>query len=127
MDWCETNDIDYVLGLAKNKRLKGVIAEEMEKAKDLYKETGHAARLFKDFRYQTLKSWSKERRVVGKAECLDKGENPRFIVTSLKQESWGASYLYERLYCARGEMENRIKEQQLYLICRSDIDCIDAF
>ena len=115
MNWCETNDVDYVLGLAKNQRLKNSIAEEMEEAKKLYEETGYAARVFKDFRYQTLKSWSKERRVVGKAEYLNKGGNPRFIVTSLKQESWEASYLYERLYCARGDMENRIKEQQLYL------------
>lgn len=115
MDWCETNGIDYVLGLAKNKRLKGIIAEEIKETKKMYGETGHAARLFKDFRYQTLKSWSKERRVIGKAEYLDKGENPRFIVTSLKQKPWRASHLYERLYCARGEMENRIKEQQLYL------------
>ena len=115
MDWCETNEIDYVLGLAKNQRLKKILEEEMEEAKNLYEETGHAARLFKDFLYQTLKSWSKERRVVGKAEYLGKGENPRFIVSSLKQKSWRASQLYERLYCARGEMENRIKEQQLYL------------
>jgi len=115
MDWCETNSIDYVLGLAKNKRLKDIIAEEMKEVKKIYGETDHAARLFKDFRYQTLKSWSKERRVVGKAEHLGKGENPRFIVSSLKQKPWGASQLYERLYCARGEMENRIKEQQLYL------------
>ena len=115
MDWCETNNIDYVLGLAKNKRLKDIIVEEMEESKNLYEKTGHAARIFKDFRYQTLKSWSKERRVVGKAEYLKQGENPRFIVSSLQEESWRASCLYERLYCARGEMENRIKEQQLYL------------
>ena len=115
MDWCEVNNVDYILGLAKNKRLKDIIFEEMQEAKKLYNKTSHASRVFKDFRYKTLKSWTKERRVVGKAEYLDKGENARFIVSSLKEESWEAGDLYERLYCARGEMENRIKEQQLYL------------
>lgn len=115
MDWCEANQIDYVLGLAKNNRLKGFISEEMIEAKNLYEQTGQAARVFKDFSYQTVKSWSKERRVIGKAEHLQRGENPRFIVTSLKKTNWKGSSLYEKLYCARGEMENRIKEQQLYL------------
>lgn len=115
MDWCESNNIDYVLGLAKNKRLNEAIVEEMKEAKNLCEQTGAKVRVFKDFRYKTLKSWSRERRVVGKAEHSSEGENPRFIVTSLKQEAWEARDLYERLYCARGEMENRIKEQQLYL------------
>lgn len=115
MEWCEANDVDYVLGLAKNSRLKNAIIEEMEEAKKICEETGDAARVFKDFQYKTKNSWSKERRVIGKAEYLERGENPRFIVTSLKQECWNSSCLYEKLYCARGEMENRIKEQQLYL------------
>jgi hypothetical protein len=114
MTWCETNEVDYVLGLAKNKRLETEIVTEMEEAKRQHKETGQEARVFKDFRYRTLKSWSSERRVVGKAEYLSQGGNPRFVVTSLGSEFEGRD-LYEKLYCARGEMENRIKEQQLYL------------
>ena len=114
MSWCETNKIDYVLGLAKNKRLQESIVAEMQEAKRLYEETLQKARIFKDFRYQTLNSWTCERRVIGKAEYLNQGENPRFIVTSLGAEFQGED-LYEKLYCARGEMENRIKEQQLYL------------
>jgi hypothetical protein len=114
MDWCEDNGVDYVLGLARNKRLQTEIIEEMAEAKIYHEATGFSARVFKDFRYQTLKSWSRERRVIGKAEYLNRGENPRFIVTSLGLEYQGAD-LYETCYCARGEMENRIKEQQLYL------------
>jgi hypothetical protein len=114
MDWCEANGVNYVLGLAKNKRLQKEIIEEMAEAKMHHEATGFAARVFKDFRYQTLKSWSRERRVVGKAEYLKGGENPRFIVTSFGSEYLAAD-LYETCYCARGEMENRIKEQQLYL------------
>ncbi|GAG32616.1 unnamed protein product, partial [marine sediment metagenome] len=115
MFWCETNNVDYILGLAKNERLKNEIAQELQQAKELYEQTGQAARVYKDFEYQTLKSWSKSRRVVGKAEYLGKGENPRFIVTSLSAEQFDARTLYEDQYCARGDMENRIKEQQLFL------------
>ena len=115
MTWCETNEVDYVLGLAKNNRLKAAIAKQMVEAKEQYEATQQAARVFKDFRYQTLKSWSCERRVVGKAEHLGKGENPRFIVTTLSTNALDARALYEDLYCARGDMENRIKEQQLAL------------
>ncbi len=115
MDWCELNDVDYVLGLAKNQRLKHEIAVELEQARTIFQQTDQPARVFKDFRYQTLKSWSRCRRVVGKAEHLDKGENPRFVVTSLPTEHVDASALYEQIYCARGDMENRIKEQQLWL------------
>ena len=115
MSWCEGNDVDYVLGLAKNVRLKREIADELEQAKMMCEQTRQAARVFKDFRYQTLKSWSCSRRVVGKAEYLDKGENPRFVVTSLSSDKVDARTLYEQTYCARGEMENRIKEQQLWL------------
>ena len=115
MLWCELNDVDYVLGLAKNQRLKREIAAELEQAKMLFQQTHQPARVFKDFRYQTLKSWSCSRRVVGKAEYLDKGENPRFVVTSMSAEHVDAHTLYEQRYCARGDMENRIKEQQLWL------------
>jgi hypothetical protein len=115
MVWCEENKVEYVLGLAKNGRLKEEIEEEMEEAKAAYEKTGKEARVFKDFRYKTLDSWSRERRVVGKAEHLAKGANPRFVVTSLKKEEYGAKELYEKQYCGRGEMENRIKEQQLDL------------
>ena len=115
MSWCEAHNVDYVLGLAKNNRLKAAIRSEMAEAEQHYEATQQAARVFKDFRYRTLKSWSRERRVVAKAEHLAKGENPRFVVTSLSTEKWPARALYEQLYCARGDMENRIKEQQLAL------------
>ncbi len=115
MAWCEANGVDYVLGLAKNARLVAEIAEELALAAAEHEQTGKAARCFKDFPYRTLDSWSSARRVVGKAEHLDKGSNPRFVVTSLSPEAWDARALYEDLYCARGEMENRIKEQQMCL------------
>lgn len=115
MKWCEENDVDYLLGLAKNKRLKKIIASEMIAVKLFCKANKEPARLFKSFSYRTLDSWSKERRVVAKAEHLPKGANPRFVVTSLSEEELAAQPLYENHYCARGEMENRIKEQQLYL------------
>jgi len=115
MAWCEANKVDYVLGLAKNSRLTAEIAEELSAAEIEHERTGKAARCFKDFRYCTRDSWNCERRVVGKAEHLDKGSNPRFVVTSLTAGAWDARALYEDLYCARGEMENRIKEQQMCL------------
>jgi hypothetical protein len=116
MVWCEAQGVEYLLGLAKNDRLKAEIAKEMQAAKAQYQETGRAARLFKEFLYQTRKSWARARRVVAKAEHLEKGENPRFVVTSLSREPWPAQALYEEQYCARGDMENRIKEQ-LMLFC----------
>lgn len=115
MSWCESHDVDFVLGLARNARLQRALGGELTQARTLFEESGKAARVFKDFLYQTRKSWSRQRRVVGKAEHLSKGANPRFIVTSLRSEKWSAQKLYEKLYCARGEMENRIKEQQLCL------------
>ncbi len=115
MSWCEGNQVDYVFGFAKNERLKAIIAEELKQAQEMYQVTKKAARVFKDFRYQTRESWTRERRVVAKAEHLDKGANPRFIVTSIEKETMEGQILYEQLYCARGEMENRIKEQQLWL------------
>jgi hypothetical protein len=113
MDWCEHNHVDYVLGLAKNERLKQEIQSELTEVSKQVQARGVAGRVFKDFMYQTLKSWSHPRRVIGKAEVLPKGDNPRFVVTSLSKIE--GQVIYEQLYCARGEMENRIKEQQLYL------------
>ena len=115
MAWCEAHGVGYVLGLARNARLESAIEAEVAQAEQLYQETKSAARVFKDFRYQTRDSWSRERRVVGKAEYLEKGPNPRFVVTSIPSEKTDARELYEQEYCARGEMENRIKEQQLDL------------
>jgi len=111
MAWCEQNQVDYVFGLARNSRLQRKIARAMREAKQEHQRTGKAARVFTEFSYRTRKSWSGSRRVVAKAEYLEKGENPRFIVTSLPSESWQAPALYEQTYCARGEMENRIQEQ----------------
>jgi hypothetical protein len=115
MAWCEANNVDFLLGLARNKRLQQILAPQLEEARRLFTENGESARVFADFPYQTLKSWSQERRVVGKAEHLAKGANPRFVVTSIPADSIEARALYEDHYCARGEMENRIKEQQLAL------------
>ena len=115
MSWCEAHAVEYVFGFAKNERLKAIIAEELVRAQELYEETKTAARVFKDFCYQTLQSWSRERRLVAKAEYLEKGANPRFIVTSIETNKMDARTLYEQLYCGRGDMENRIKEQQLWL------------
>jgi Transposase DDE domain group 1 len=113
MTWCEENGLDYVFGLAKNARLIRRLAKPMKRARRRYGRTGHAARCFKAFRYRTRSSWSRSRHVVGKAEYLKKGPNPRFVVTTLEQVP--PQYLYESIYCARGDMENRIKEQQLDL------------
>lgn len=111
MVWCEENKLDYLFGLARNQRLRKIIGRQMHQVHALHQSTGQAARVFAEFAYQTRKSWSRPRRVVAKAEYLDKGENPRFLVTSLTAEQWAAQDLYEKFYCARGEMENRIKEQ----------------
>jgi len=115
MRWCEANGVDYLLGLAKNGRLLRILGKEMHEAKEQFTQTQEPARVFKDFTYQTHKSWSRSRRVVGKAEYLAKGENPRFVVSSLSAEAYPAQTLYEQDYCGRGDMENRIKEQQLFL------------
>jgi len=114
MDWCERQGIDYVFGLAKNPRLLKEIEEELKAAETESVRTGTMARIFKNLRYRTLEdTWSRTRRVVAKAEHLNKGSNPRFVVTSLAPRLFPAAVLYETIYCARGEMENRIKEQQL--------------
>jgi Transposase DDE domain group 1 len=115
MSWCEQNGVDYLFGLAKNKRLTAIIGRELHDAKRQHELTGRAARVFKDFTYRTRSSWSRARRVIGKAEHLDKGANPRFVVTSLRPEEFDAKTVYEQEYCGRGDMENRIKEQQLTL------------
>lgn len=114
MAWGEANGLFFLLGLAKNGRLTKELSEEMKAAEQRYRETRQAARVFKEFTYRTLNSWSRERRVVGKAEYIGK-ENPRFVVTNLSADEIDARTLYEDLYCARGDMENRIKEQQLDL------------
>ena len=113
MAWCEAeeNRVDFLFGLARNQRLQKIIGKQMHAAKLTHAETGKAARVFTEFAYQTRTSWARPRRVVAKAEYLDKGQNPRFIVTSLPAEAWAAQDLYEKFYCQRGEMENRIKEQ----------------
>jgi hypothetical protein len=116
MDWCERQGIDYVFGIAKNPRLLAEIEKELKAAEAESVRTGQMARIFKNLRYRTLEdTWSRTRRVVAKAEHLEKGSNPRFVVTSLPNKGFPAAALYETLYCARGEMENRIKEQQLGL------------
>jgi len=122
MAWCEQNHVDYVFGMARNKRLARIMGREMHEAHLLHQSTGQAARLFTEFAYRTHKSWSQPRRVVVKAEYLDKGENPRFVVTSLTAAEWAAQELYERFYCARGEMENRIKEQMWLFADRLSTD-----
>jgi hypothetical protein len=111
MIWCEAHGVDYVFGLARNPRLRGLIEPQLAEAERLHRERKQAARVFTEFPYQTRESWSRSRRVVAKAEYLVRGENPRFVVTSLGADAWAAQALYEELYCARGEMENRIKEQ----------------
>jgi hypothetical protein len=115
MAWCEANGVDYVFGLARNERLVGAIADDLAAAELQSLAQGRPARRFADFAWRTLDSWSRERRVVAKAEHLPKGPNPRFVVTSLPASAIDPRALYENVYCARGEVENRIKEQQLDL------------
>jgi Transposase DDE domain group 1 len=115
MAWCEANRVDYLFGLARNERLEEAIKAELLMAAVESVRTGKSARCFKDFMWSTLDSWSCHRRVIGKAEVTGGEANPRFVVTSLKPAEIGGQYLYERIYCARGEMENRIKECQLDL------------
>jgi Transposase DDE domain group 1 len=116
MAWCEANRVDYLFGLARNERLVGAIADELAVAEaESLATNGSAVRRFADFFWRTLDSWSRTRRVVAKAEHLPKGANPRFVVTSLPASEIAARTLYDEVYCARGEIENRIKEQQLDL------------
>ena len=115
MSWCEGHGVEFVFGMARNQRLRKIIGAEMHAATEQWKQTGQAARVFSEFDYQTKKTkrggWDCARRVAAKAEHIDGKENPRFVVTSLTSEEWTAQSLYEELYCARGDMENRIKEQ----------------
>jgi len=115
MAWCEANGVHFLFGLQKNDRLVAAIASELERAEAKSRRTDKPARYFREFRYRTRRSWSRERRVIGKAEVTKDGANPRFVVTSLKRAECKPKYLYEKLYCARGDMENRIKECQLDL------------
>ena len=115
MSWCENNGVDFVFGLARNQRLRKIIGQQMHEATQQWNRTGKPARIFTEFEYRTKKTkkggWERERRVVAKAEHIDGKENPRFVVTSLTSREWEGHQLYEKLYCARGDMENRIKEQ----------------
>ena len=115
MSWCENNGVEFVFGLARNQRLRKIIGAEMHAATQQWNQTSRPARVFNEFQYKAKKTkkggWDRERRVAAKAEHIDGKENPRFVVTSLTSEQWAAQALYEELYCARGDMENRIKEQ----------------
>jgi hypothetical protein len=115
MSWCENNGVDFLFGMARNPRLRRIIGQQMHEATVQWNETGKPARVFTEFEYSTKKTkkggWDRERRVVAKAEHIDGKENPRFVVTSLSSERWAGQALYEELYCERGDMENRIKEQ----------------
>ncbi len=115
MAWCEANGVHFLFGLAKNDRLIAEIKTELDQAAVQSRRTGKPARRFKDFRWTTRSSWSRRRRVVAKAEWTKDEANPRFVVTSLTRAECKARYLYEKVYCARGDMENRIKECQLDL------------
>jgi hypothetical protein len=115
MAWCEASGVHFVFGLAKNDRLIAAIKDALEAAEKTSRRTGKPARRFKQFKWTTRKSWSRERRVVAKAEWTQDEANPRFLVTSLTRAECKARYLYEKVYCARGDMENRIKECQLDL------------
>src|SRR5208337_1251911 len=130
MAWCEANRVDYVFGLARNERLEQALVPEVITATIESLRTGRTARCFKDFRYATRDSWSRERRVIGKAEVTGGEANPRFIVTSLKRSEAAARQLYEHVYCARGDMENRIKECQLDLFAdrtsTAAVVCLDG-
>ena len=126
MKWCEENQVDYVLGMARNERLRGMIDEQMGEAAQLWEQTQQRARVFGEFPYQTRQSWSRQRRVVAKAEQLEGKENPRFVVTSLRAEDWPAQRLYEELYSQRGEMENRIKEQLTLFATRVSAETLAA-
>ena len=125
--WCEEHGVGYVVGFARNERLRRRIAPQMEEAARVHQETGRPARVFTEFEYQTTTgSWSRARRVVAKAEQLEGKENPRFVVTNLSAHAWPAQKLYEELYCARGEMENRIKEQLSLFATRVSAETMKA-
>lgn len=126
MRWCEDNRVDYVFGLARNERLRRRIGKPMRQAQAEARRSGKAARVFTEFRYRTRDSWSRGRRVIAKAEQIEGKENPRFVVTSLAAAQYPPRELYEDLYCARGEMENRIKEQMLLFADRMSAETMRA-
>ena len=127
MRWCETQRVDYVVGFARNPRLRALIADAFTQAQQQWQDTQKPARVFVEFDYQTTSgSWAKPRRVVAKAEHIDGKENPRFLVTSLSAEEWPAQQLYEELSCARGDMENRIQEQFLLFADRVSTETLRA-
>ena len=127
LHWCETNHVDYVVGLARNPRLQSSIGDALTQARRQWEQTQQPARVFVEFEHQTKSgSWSKPRRVIAKAEHIDGKQNPRFIVTSLPEKDWPAQQLYETLYCARGDMENRIKEQFMLFADRVSAETIRA-
>jgi hypothetical protein len=113
LTWCEENGVKYVIGMARNNRLVGAIGKELYQARQEYERTGAKARVFTDITYITRSSWSHARRVIAKAEHLSRGSNPRFVVTNMK--AGDPREIYEKTYCGRGDMENRIKEQQLFV------------
>lgn len=127
MKWCEDNSVFYVFGLARNPLLRRIIAPQMAKAARLHRRTGRAARVFGEFEHRTKsESWSRKRRVVAKAEQIEGKENPRFVVTNLSRRAWSKQALYEEFYCARGEMENRIKEQLSLFATRVSAETLRA-
>ena len=115
MAWCEANGVDFLFGLAGNERLVAEIETELDRVATKSRRTGQPERRFKTFMWMTRRSWSRRRRVVAKAEWTNGEANPRFVVTSLRRDKCKARHLYEKVYCARGDMENRIKECQLDL------------
>jgi len=127
LDWCENNGVDYVVGFARNPRLQTLIADPLSQARQQWDQTQKPARVFVEFSYQTVSgSWARARRVVAKAEHIEGKDNPRFVVTSLAPEDWPAQKLYEELYCARGDMENRIKEQFMLFADRVSAESMRA-
>jgi hypothetical protein len=130
MSWCEANRVEYVFGLARNARLQRAIGRHMHEAGEQWNQTGKPARIFTEFSYEIKKTkqrqWDRARRVVAKAEHIDGKANPRFVVTSLPAEEWEARRMYEELYCARGDMENRIKEQFCLFADRVSAESIRA-
>ena len=127
MRWCDQHGVDYALGLARNPRLRAQVEDALLQARQQWEQTHKPARVFTEFFYQTTTgSWSRPRRVVAKAEHIDGKENPRYVVTSLSAQDWPAQKLYEQLYCARGDMENRIKEQFTLFADRASAETLRA-
>jgi hypothetical protein len=126
MRWCEKASVDYVFGLARNEVLRRLSRKAMWEATEEAKRTGKAARVYTEFRYRTQQSWSRHRRVIAKAERIDGKDNPRYVVTSLSGRKWQARQLYEQCYCARGDMENRIKEQMCLFADRMSAETMRA-